>query len=221
MPPLLFMHIHKTAGTSVTKWLDQQFEPDVICPLNCDYQIEAAEDLRRYKLFRGHITPGVLSKKMGGPVRAVTFLREPMARLWSAYRFWRDAGRSDQPHLPPVMRDISRMTFDEFLSSETTRPCVENVQWRLMNGSRFGHENSTRIFVEHGGGAPDFAFIGDSADLASGLRAIAKILHVPPPPAPPVERVGDGHPIPPHDQDAMIRATHLDAILYKSASLRP
>ena len=154
------MHIHKTGGQSLSAALRTQFPEDQICPHNTEHGLlaQSPADLSRYQLFMGHISPTALQEMIGGDFETVTLIREPKARLVSAYSFWRS--RAADFGAPSIFKRIRKMTLEEFLSSDETAPCVRDVQYRLFNGARFGPTNEERIFVGEPMMAPQFTFVG-------------------------------------------------------------
>ena len=90
--PVAFMHIEKTAGTSVTSFLNRRYATVLIAPLArsaaaAEAQLRAAST-RHFSLLHGHYD--LPSIRTFAPERIViTFLREPASRILSAYYFWR------------------------------------------------------------------------------------------------------------------------------------
>lgn len=139
MKPLLFMHIHKTGGHSLSRFLEQFFAPDEVCPHNTDHAILACSPrmLARYRFFRGHISMHGLSQRVPD-FSMVTVLRNPKDRLVSAFHYWQGMVKSNEPNLPSIMRRFPSRTFADILSSPDTRHCCDNVQARLLAGGHFG-----------------------------------------------------------------------------------
>lgn len=92
--PLFFLHIPKTAGTTLNSILDANFGPDAILNLYTDEQYQAIRDMTYnrmadFGLVRGHIFIENYDEILDGPVpiRVFTFLRDPVERVISEYFF--------------------------------------------------------------------------------------------------------------------------------------
>lgn len=93
--PLYFLHIPKTAGTSVVSALDTQFDVSDIAPYQLWNQyLPASKSWKRlfnkhpmgkYSLVRGHFGYGVW-REMGQKPNYITMLRDPEERVLSFYR---------------------------------------------------------------------------------------------------------------------------------------
>lgn len=174
------MHIHKTGGQSLSRFLERFFAPHEICPHNVDHAILtcSANELARYKFFRGHISPHALSQRVP-TFTTITIVRNPRERLFSTFYYWQRMAIQKEPHLPSVMRRFPSMTFADFLSSPETHHCADNVQARLLAGGYFGTTNDERIMV-YGDPYPivrdTFAYIGRTEHLDTAAEAICRIL---------------------------------------------
>jgi Galactose-3-O-sulfotransferase len=91
---LIFLHIHKTAGTTLNRILDWQYNPFSIFTID-PYNIRATADRfkslpeqrrRRLEVVRGHLFYGI-HKYLPQGGNYITMLREPVARLLSTYYF--------------------------------------------------------------------------------------------------------------------------------------
>jgi hypothetical protein len=86
--PFYFLHIPKTAGSSINRLIDDSFGVDAIYPA---YLPSVGCDLTTtFGVYRGHIgTLPMLNQPR--PLVTVTLLRDPAERAWSHYRFirWR------------------------------------------------------------------------------------------------------------------------------------
>lgn len=96
---LFFVHIPKTAGTTFRFILDNRFAPEEISPLEIyhphDYRTVEPNDLRKYRLMRGHI-PYIAQQAFPQKPLAMTILRDPVYRVRSLYTF---AQRTPDHHL--------------------------------------------------------------------------------------------------------------------------
>jgi len=95
--PIAFLHMEKTAGTSLIHYLQEWFHPTQIDPdplrawpphMLTRFPPGTAQHVRRYRLVWGHYDLPSLNRL--GPERfMLTLLREPRERILSLYRFWR------------------------------------------------------------------------------------------------------------------------------------
>jgi hypothetical protein len=119
-PPIIFLHIPKTAGQSVNDYLCRSFKNPDICPARtnnqlCDIPIKTRKN---YRLFSGHLD---WSQVYGLHPDAFTFstLREPVSRILSFYFFLRrDASMLSQEELQQPynvgLRAALEMSPDEY-----------------------------------------------------------------------------------------------------------
>ncbi len=86
---LYFLHIPKTAGTSLSAWLSSHFKSTEICPfLDLSSLRSTPEKLRNYRYFTGHW--GMKLLDLIERPRIVTWLRDPARRMLSSYTYLRD-----------------------------------------------------------------------------------------------------------------------------------
>jgi hypothetical protein len=125
--PLYFLHIPKTAGSSVGHWLARQFQAEQIFPpwMLDDLHLTSPEDLKQYSLFRGHFRR-YLHERLGPDLRTVTILRDPVARTLSHWHhFMNDADERNHYH-------VHQQSFADFVADERNRPLIENFQARQL-----------------------------------------------------------------------------------------
>lgn len=90
---LIYLHIPKTGGLSLTAILDAQFPAYQVCPIHSPQQVDKHEniDYSRYRLVRGHFRFGPYDKLLYRQISRnpvlITMLREPISRVISSYRF--------------------------------------------------------------------------------------------------------------------------------------
>ncbi len=84
--PLYYLHIPKTAGTSLTSFLDAQFEQSKVCPAKLLPELfEMGNDVvAKFEFFRGHLWFD-LNSYVGRDLDYITMLRDPVQRTISWY----------------------------------------------------------------------------------------------------------------------------------------
>ncbi|MEP5567762.1 MAG: sulfotransferase family 2 domain-containing protein [Halioglobus sp.] len=133
--PVLFLHIAKTAGTSIVHFFQQRLPPDLICShgdfLNFPKERALFErKLRRYQFASGHFgysDIAFLVKKS----YSFTFLRDPVDRVLSLYKFCMHADMQKQF---AVARAAKTLGLEAFLNSTLPEVCemLDNQQtWQL------------------------------------------------------------------------------------------
>lgn len=119
---LVFLHIMKTGGTSLTGVLRRWAGPERACvsvPLD-DLVLMPRPQLARMRAIAGHI-PYEALPLIPGPFASATVLRDPVSRTLSHFRELR---RSEEP-----LRELS---LDEFLGSEVYDVPSGNYQARSL-----------------------------------------------------------------------------------------
>jgi len=116
-PFYLFMHIPKTAGTTLGSILDLQFERQNVITYYNQNSTQLLENLdatlevgrHEYKALIGHYPIGI-HRTLQRPAKYITFLRDPVARAVSSYY------ENEKVGSPAVRRDDgSFMTLEECL----------------------------------------------------------------------------------------------------------
>jgi hypothetical protein len=136
-PLLVFVHIPKTGGTTVSFVLWRQFPRGQAIDLDAAtveeakarWNAMASEQRARVRCIRGHLP---FEPQMFAPraTRFFTILRDPVERVVSEY-YYNLTGPSRMLYLP-LTRD--RMTLDQFVRSELCAP-VHNGQTRMLAGA--------------------------------------------------------------------------------------
>ena len=133
----VFLHIGKTAGTSVRDAISSQFRKDEVCRLPFSQQIRDLPEAerQRYRLFCAHVGYQQATE-LGN--RIFTVLRDPVDRVLSLYYYWQEV---DGDFGGPAL--TKGMNLEEFLESKTGAVVqdVYNTQtWQLA----FAHDGKTR-----------------------------------------------------------------------------
>jgi hypothetical protein len=95
----VFVHIPKTAGTSIRALLAECFRPEDVSPAFRVQPIDAevAQHLAAFAVISGHISWADIAEHF--PTRRlITFLRDPIDRCLSVYGYFRE--RTDRPLIP-------------------------------------------------------------------------------------------------------------------------
>jgi len=130
---LYFMHIPKTAGTSLIAVLDQHFTNDEICPLDRGtrktYQSLPEEDRSRFKFIRGHF-PYSLINDLDHP-RTITFLRDPVKRTLSAIKHHYRLEEQGEPSFKDII--LKDMPMEDFVAHPVLGNFVVNKANKYLN----------------------------------------------------------------------------------------
>lgn len=143
---LVFLHIPKTAGTTLATILQNQFTVSETCPV---YYSDALVDISRaefarYRYVRGHFYFDVLQRLIPSLRATVTMLRDPVERYISDFAHFQ---RSEELLVLPadmIEREESRaMSLEEFVDNVNIRRnrYTRNIQSRLI-GAQLEFETS-------------------------------------------------------------------------------
>lgn len=130
-PKLHFLHIPKTAGTSVTQFLQRQYDLEqIVFETTWRELFKYQPRMPKLKLFRGHF--GInLSKMIGPEFKVISFLREPISRVMSQYHHIRKTPTEG------LYKFASKMDLAEFMHHKQGRKLCRNLQTRYI-GKSFG-----------------------------------------------------------------------------------
>ncbi len=135
--PVLFLHIAKTAGTSIVHFFRQRLPAESVCSHGDFLQypagrIQFREQLLRHQFISGHFGYRHIADLVG-ECYSFTFLRDPVDRVLSFYNFCQHA---DMQQRFPVARAARELGLEGFVSSRLPEVCevVDNQQlWQLAS----------------------------------------------------------------------------------------
>lgn len=125
---IYFLHIPKTAGTSFTNCLSDQYPAELICPVHLWHDLLSIppERLSEYRVFRGHFY-AYLYRVVSRPLKIITFLRDPIERALSHYEHIR---RYPEHYFHERLHEQS--TLLAFSQDPLTNPLISNFQTRSL-----------------------------------------------------------------------------------------
>lgn len=130
--PALFLHIQKTAGTSIIETVRHHYGADMTSHGDCwGHAPESFEDV---KFVSGHIGYNYAAALLPGRF-SFTFLRNPVERILSMYFFCK--GRNSNEFM--IYRKANELSLEDFLLAGLKDPWVKkniwnNQVWQLAHG---------------------------------------------------------------------------------------
>lgn len=147
--PFFFLHIPKTAGTTLNHIFAAKFPEETICSVYTKEENEflrkiSAEEVDRIQLVQGHIFVHNFDEFFSGAFGkyAFTFLRDPVVRVVSEYNFLRTWPEN---HLYRYLNE-EKVTLIEYVSSQ--RPELIYRGKNLMTRSLCGAVEDGRSMLE-------------------------------------------------------------------------
>lgn len=172
---LIFLHIPKTAGTTLNRIIEWQYNPLTIFTMD-PYRIRATPERlkklseqrrRRLRVVRGHLYYGVHEYLPQGATY-ITMLREPVARFFSAYYFLQ------RRPLHPMHRKVTteRIGVEDFIR---LTPHRQNLQCSLLAGVKNNGICDERILEQAKENlVKSFSVVGICERFEESLMLIAK-----------------------------------------------
>lgn len=144
MNPLFFLHNPKAAGSSLRALLAAPFDSENVAPvfLNSPYDCrsvkEISSSLYGFQFYAGHYGHDAF-RALGRGHKLITNFRDPVQRIKSIYRYWRNDVVADQlqPAERPPIDLAQRLSFSEFIRhpDPALRLYIENFHFRQLLGT--------------------------------------------------------------------------------------
>lgn len=218
----LFLHLQKTAGTSIIHLAREHYGDSIVSHGDC--WGKSPDQLHQIRFISGHIGYDFARSLMQGRY-TFTFLRDPAERILSMYYFC----RTRDPEEFAIYKKAQELTFSEFLEAGLHDPLVRkniwnNQVWQLAHGyahldSRsiddFGENDLLRLAKVH---LAEFSHVGFTETFAADVVPILEALGFPRAKNMPKLNETPGRPEvsaqPPAVRDLLHRLTELDRELY-------
>ena len=174
-PAVIFLHIPKTAGTTLNRIIESQYSPFAIYTMD-PYRIRATAERfkrlpearrRRFRVVRGHLLYGIHEFLPQGATY-ITMLRDPVARALSAYYF------ALRRPLNPLHRKIRR---EQLSVKDCLRlfPERHNLQCRFIAGIKDTAVRDERLLnIAKENLAKSFSVVGISERFEESLILISE-----------------------------------------------
>lgn len=192
----VFLHVEKTAGTSLQNMLVDSFGARNVYREHADVlYLHCPAELSQYSVFAGHFNHDSLAFIPRRTLNIFTFVREPRERLISLYTFWR-AHLPEAPGFHEMMRLANDLDIESFYRCDklTSRCDTWNHmtwcimgdrqwrEWRLLLCDKTGDDRAElvrqlgRVIRKR---VREFCFVGLQEDFARSYRLLFGILERP------------------------------------------
>jgi len=226
--PALFLHIPKTAGTSIVEIAAPYYPGGFVS--HGDYHGHPPKDFEQIPFISGHFGYSYAQPLMRGRV-SFTFLREPRERVLSYYYFC----RTRDPEEWRVYALAQQLTLEGFLRRAQVdahvKSAIWNGQvWQLAHGwanldqrniTQWQPEELLELAVRH---LDEFDHVGLTETFASDRDIILDLLEVPRPETAVAANRTDGRPmlgnLEAEAQELLTELTELDQALYDEVRAR-
>jgi hypothetical protein len=131
---LIFIHLPKCAGTTLNRIIEWEYDPMRVFSIDPVLFLWSYQKLNRWptdrlakmQVFKGHMPLGI-HRRLPQPSTYITFLRDPVERVISAYYFARNY------FLHPKHHWISKLSLEEYVRVSPNH----NVQCKYISGRPF------------------------------------------------------------------------------------
>jgi hypothetical protein len=131
---LIFLHLPKCGGTTLNRIIEWEYNPLRIFSIDPIFFLWSYQKLNRWpanrlarmQVLKGHMPFGI-HRRLPQPSTYITFLRDPVERVISAYYFAKNY------LLHPKHRWISKLTLEEYVRVSPNH----NVQTKYLSGREF------------------------------------------------------------------------------------
>ncbi len=174
-PRIFYLHIPKTAGMALRRFLSNQYPVAQIMPATdwLTFLDIDRKEIEQYRLFQGHFTCGVFDL-LPKDVRPIVFLREPVARTISHLKHLRR-----DPHFHTAHKLAAGRSLDELVRDDRIMGLCSNVQTAQLSNDIPGESFLAGFNFERAGGrVPDPDAYALPPDLAKAERALARFQFV-------------------------------------------
>lgn len=160
---LVFLHIQKTAGTSLRSFLSKQFDENQIW-FGRSYQVKNLSNNKNVSCIGGHFQYGI-HEELNRPYTYATMLREPVDRVLSYYYFIKEKSSSGKS------KNANKMDIEDFMEEYDTKLC--NYQTRRIAGGKLDLELAKKHLLE------EFSFVGLTERFKESLYLMKREYHFP------------------------------------------
>ncbi len=204
----VFIHIPKTAGTTLATYLEDAYAMDRICSVRLHNQLEdlaLKRNLAGYDLLCGHFFYGwfLENANFTTDTRYVTVLREPLKRAVSMYHHWMREPARTYRYVSPLISDANAQCM--FLSPLSTRAAHYSMRDHLEAAKQ---------------ALSNFFFVGIQERFGESLELLHQTLGITAPDEPRIRNVA-GRPslpqLPAQLLDEIVAANWADLELYAFA----
>lgn len=145
---LVFLHIQKTAGTSLQQMLTESFgAKNVFTSVEDTLHLHCPGELSTYSVFSGHFNYDSLRYIPRANPSVITFVRDPKQRLLSLYYHW----RSHEPTHPNYKYGphlANQMTLSQFFGSDRVVEKMAFGVWNHMTWVIMGQDQWTTWYSQ-------------------------------------------------------------------------